>query len=514
MRHLHSPQQAAQWLAQQVRGTLQTDSRTLAPGDGFIAWPGATTDARTHVRKALDLGAAACLVEHRGADDFGFDDPRVASLDHLKATSALVADAYFGHPSHDLDVLAVTGTNGKTSTVWWLAQALSGAHLQPPRRCAMVGTLGVGFPGGPSAGSGAPGMDGVLATGLTTPDAVLLQKSLRHFSDAGAQACAIEASSIGIEEHRLDGIRIHTAIFTNLTQDHLDYHGSMERYWQAKERLFRWPGLRAAVVNIDDAQGRELAAGLADSALDLWTVSRDGSARLRASAHQDTADGMRFTVTEGAQAHALDTRLIGHYNVSNLLGVLGTLRSLGVPLDQAVAACSDLLPVPGRLQCVNIAGRPMGVVDYAHTPDALDKALAALRPLARQRGGRLWCVFGCGGERDPAKRPLMGAAAAHGADRVVLTSDNPRREDPLAILDQIAAGLPAHTDVIRLDNRSQAIAHALRAAHAADVVLVAGKGHETYQETAGARLPFSDLAEVQHGLSLWRAGLPAQGVAA
>ncbi len=507
---LHSPQQAAQWLREHVRGALQTDSRKLAPGDGFIAWPGAATDARAHVRSALDKGAAACLVEHQGVEAFGFDDARVASMEGLQAASALVADVFCGHPSGDLDVLAVTGTNGKTSTVWWLAQALSGPHLQAPRLCAMVGTLGVGF----APRSTAAALDGLLATGLTTPDGVLLHSSLRRFADAGARACAIEASSIGIEDHRLDGVRIHTAVFTNLTQDHLDYHGSMQAYWRAKQRLFQWPGLRAAVVNIDDPHGSQLAQSLAPGALDLWTVSRQGPARLRASALQDTATGLRFRVTEGTQELVLETHLIGHYNVSNLLGVLGTLRSLGVPLEQAVAACRDLLPPPGRLQCVAVAGRPLAVVDYAHTPDALEKALAALRPLVQQRGGQLWCVFGCGGDRDPAKRPLMGAAAAAGADRVVLTSDNPRSEDPSAILQQIAPGLAGHPRVTLLVHRGQAIAHALQAARSSDVLLVAGKGHEDYQEIAGIRLPFSDLAEVHQGLAAWQDGVPAQGVAA
>ena len=513
--HLHNPQQAAQWLKQRVRGTLQTDSRKLAPGDAFIAWPGATTDARTKVRDALDHGAAACLVEEQGVEAFGFDDPRVASMTKLQAASALVADAYCDHPSHALDVLAVTGTNGKTSTVWWLAQALSGASLAQPQPCAMIGTLGVGFPARRGqAVAGTSALATLPGCGLTTPDGVLLQTSLRQFADAGAQACAIEASSIGIEAHRLDGVRIHTAIFTNFTQDHLDYHGSMANYWRAKERLFHWPGLRAAVINIDDPQGQALAASLTGPDLDLWTVSRERPARLHASGLQNTPTGMRFTVTENAQQHLVETRLIGHYNVSNLLGVLATLRTLGLPLQQAVTACHDLAPAPGRLQCVELAGHPLAVVDYAHTPDALEKALAALRPLAGQRGGKLWCVFGCGGDRDPAKRPLMGAVAARGADHVVLTSDNPRNENPQAILQQIAPGLTGHARMTQLEDRRQAIAHAIRSARGNDVVLVAGKGHESYQEIAGARLPFSDLVEVRQALAAWQADMPAPGVAA
>ena len=512
MLQLRTPEEAARWLRARVGGTLQTDSRKLGAGDGFIAWPGATHDARRHVRAALAQGAAACLVEQDGVQAFDFDDARIAAMAGLKTRSALVAGLYHGEPSRALDVLAVTGTNGKTSTVWWLAQALSGMPSAPPRRCAMVGTLGVGFP--LAAAGGGAALDGLLATGLTTPDAVLLQGSLRAFVDAGATACAIEASSIGIEDHRLDGTRIHTAIFTNLTQDHLDYHGTMQAYWQAKQRLFRWPGLRAAVVNTDDAHGHLLATELAGTDLDLWTVSRNGPARLRASDLTDTAAGMWFTVIEGTTSYRLDTGLIGHYNVSNLLGVLAAMRSLGVPLEQAVSACSALQPVPGRMQCVVQAGQPAAVVDYAHTPDALEKALAALRPMAVQRGGHLWCVFGCGGDRDPAKRPLMGAAAARGADRVLLTSDNPRSEDPRAILQQIVPGLAGHAHVTLQENRALAIAQALRDARPADVVLVAGKGHEATQEIAGQRLPFSDLAEVHKALGARQVVAAAQGVAA
>jgi len=503
LRTLSTPQEAAEWLRTQVRGTLRTDSRALQPGDGFIAWPGARQDARSHVRTALAQGAAACLVEAAGAEAFGFDDARIAALPALKAHSGAVAGTFHDAPSEKLDVLAVTGTNGKTSTVWWLAQALAA------RRCAMVGTLGVGFP--PAAGAA---LDGLRPTGLTTPDAVLLQGSLRSFADAGATACAIEASSIGIEDHRLGGVRIRTAIFTNLTQDHLDYHGTMQAYWQAKQRLFAWPGLQAAVVNIDDPHGAELAAALAGRGLNLWTVSRSVPARLQASALQDTGSGMAFTLQEAGASHRIETALIGHYNVSNLLGVLATLRTLGLSLAEAVDACRALQPVPGRMQCVALPSQPMAVVDYAHTPDALVQALAALRPVTRARGGQLWCVFGCGGDRDPAKRPLMGAAVAQGADRVILTSDNPRSEDPLAILQQILPGLAGHGQVQLQADRARAIRQALAAADARDVVLVAGKGHEATQEIAGQRLPFSDAAHVQQALAARQAQGAAQGVAA
>jgi len=495
MIELHTPLQAAQWLRTQVAGTLQTDSRKVRAGDGFIAWPGAATDGRQYVKGALAQGAAACLVEQAGVDGYQFESERVAAYAGLKVASGPIAAAYYEQPSQQIEVLAVTGTNGKTSTTWWLAQALS--SLRPPVPCGLVGTLGIGLaplPG--AAGETAQ----VVSTGLTTPDPVLLQQTLRRFVDEGLQACAIEASSIGIEERRLDGTQIRTAVFTNFTQDHLDYHGSMAAYWQAKAALFDWPGLRAAVVNIDGEKGDALAQVLASRSLDLWTVSCKEPARLCARDIRFDGQGLRFAVCEGEEQIELATHLVGHYNVANLLGVIGTMRSLGVPFAAAVAACRDLHPVPGRMECQGEAGQPLAVVDYAHTPDALAQVLLALRPLAEQRGGQLWCVFGCGGDRDPLKRPLMGAVAGQHADQVVLTSDNPRSEMPEAIISQILLGLEGHEAVNVQGDRALAIAQTLQQAGAHDVVLVAGKGHEDYQETAGTRTPFSDNAEVRKAL--------------
>ena len=483
MIELHTPAEAVRWLRGRVTGTLQTDSRKVRVGDGFIAWPGAATDGRQHVRAALQQGASACLVERAGVDVFGFTGDAVASYASLKAASGPLASVYYDEPSSRLDVIAVTGTNGKTSTSWWLSQALSNLPQPLSRPCGLVGTLGIGRP------------PEVVFTGLTTPDPVLLQQHFRRFVDDGLTACAIEASSIGLAERRLDGTRIKVAVFTNFTQDHLDYHASMADYWQAKQVLFGWPGLRAAVINLDDPKGAALVQQLAGGLVEPWTFSCNGAARLQARDIGYDAQGLHFVVAEGAEAHALRTHLIGQYNVSNLLGVIGAMRALGVPLAAAVGACSGLLPVPGRMECIAQPGRPLVAVDYAHTPDALDKALAALRPLAEERQGRLWCVFGCGGDRDPVKRPLMGAVAEQGADRVVITSDNPRSEQAGAIIGQILQGLrqagAAHVE----PDRSAAIAHALSTAEAQDVVLLAGKGHENYQETAGVKRPFSDMAE-------------------
>ena len=516
MQQLHSPSQAAQWLRACVTGTLRSDSRQVLAGDGLLAWPGARADARAHVARAIAQGARACIVERAGAEAFAFDGQpwagQVACMDALKAQAGPIADCYFDAPSARLSVLAVTGTNGKTSSVWWLAQALSALRLATPIACAMVGTLGVGrvVPAAAGSSSEAP-VNAASGTGLTTPDAVLLQRSLGEFVEQGVQACAMEASSIGIAEHRLDGTRIHTAVFTNFTQDHLDYHGSMQAYWQAKAALFNWPGLHSAVLNIDDPHVAELAAALAQRLPDVWSVSTQAPARLRASGIEYAEQGLRFVLHEGAEQHTLQTRLIGAYNVSNLLGVVAAMRSLGVPLAAAVDACRELLPVPGRMECLRLDGQPLVAVDYAHTPDALDKALTALRPLAASSGGQLWCVFGCGGDRDPVKRPLMGAVAAGHADRVVLTSDNPRGEPAQAIVSQILLGTGAHPAVSVQIDRARAIAETLAQALSADVILVAGKGHEDYQEIAGVRRPFSDR---QHVLQALQQRAVAQGVAA
>ena len=505
MQELHSPEQAAQWLRAHVTGTLKTDSRQVRSGDGFIAWPGAASDARAHVPAAITQGASACIVEKMGVDGYQFNSGKIASYAGLKAASGPIAAAYFEQPSTQLDVLAVTGTNGKTSTAWWLAQALS--RLTPARPCGLVGTLGMGR----VAETGAP-LAGVISTGLTTPDPVLFQQTLRRFVDDGLQACAVEASSIGLQERRLDGTRIRTALFTNFTQDHLDYHGSMAEYWQAKAELFDWPDLKSAVINVDDEQGAALAEILAHRALDLWTVSMSGPARLQARGISLGRQGLRFTLCEGAESHALETALIGHFNVSNLLGVIAAMRTLDVALVDAVTACENLRPVPGRMDIVNaetLQAQPLTVVDYAHTPDALAKALQALRPLAVQRGGQLWCVFGCGGGRDALKRPLMGAVAAKEADMVVVTSDNPRHEKPEAIISQILLGLEGDAQVNVQADRALAIAQTLAEAKANDVVLIAGKGHEEEQDVAGVRHPFSDRLHAQ--LALQRRVTSKQG---
>ena len=484
---LRNPREAAEWLRSRITGELHCDSRKVGAGDGFIAWPGAATDGRKFVPAALQQGARACLVERAGSEAYAFDSDAVAAYEGLKAATGPIGALFHGQPTHELDVLAVTGTNGKTSTAWWLAQALSNVQPQPVP-CGLVGTLGIGRP------------PHVEHTGLTTPDPVLMQRHFRRFLQEGAKACAIEASSIGIEERRLDGTRIRVAAFTNFTQDHLDYHGSMEAYWAAKEQLFDWPDLRAAVLNVDDEKGEQLAAKLHRGPVDTWSYSCLRDARLRARDIGYTDEGLRFVIAEGGEQHVLQTTLIGQYNVSNLLGVVGMMRAIGVPLAAAVAACADLLPVPGRMERINEPGKPVVAVDYAHTPDALEKGLQALRPLAQQRGGQLWCVFGCGGDRDPGKRPVMAAVAENNADRVVVTSDNPRSEQPEAIIRQILQGLSQAGSVQVQADRARAIAETVAGAAPQDVILLAGKGHEDYQEIAGVKHAFSDQAHAAQAL--------------
>ena len=503
--HLDSVGLVLQWLRGRGAQRLVVDSRTVRPGDVFVAWPGAAHDARRYVPQALASGAVACVVDQDGAEAFGFDDDRIAAVPRLKQQLGALCDAFWGHPSASMDVMAVTGTNGKTSTVWWWAQA--SALLG--HRSAVVGTLGIGEP------SSAMQPGGWSPTGLTTPDPAALHSSLAAYRDQGVRRCALEASSIGLAEDRLRALRIKVALFTNFTQDHLDYHHTLEQYWAAKRQLFEWPGLSAAVVNIEDPRGVALHAQLRTQrpTLDLWSVGLAESARLQARALQTAASGIRFELHEAAASVAaadagpsctamvaVHLPFLGCYNVLNLLGVVAGLRALGHALADIAAVLPSLSPVPGRLQAQGGAGEPLAVVDYAHTPDALQQALAALRPVAQARGGRLWCVFGCGGDRDHSKRPVMGAVAHQGADAVILTSDNPRSEDPQAILADIAAGWPANIPVDLQVNRRSAIFTALDHAATRDVVLIAGKGHEAHQEIQGVLHPFDDAEVVQTGL--------------
>jgi len=482
---------------------LENDSRRVRPGDIFVAYPGSRLDGRAFIPDVMQRGAAAVLWEAQGfrwVD--GWRVPNLA-VDGLQALSGDLAHAVYGRPSEHLRLIGVTGTNGKTSCSQWIAQALAGAGHPGQPACAVIGTLGNGFPGK------------LDESANTTPDALALHSLLARFRSQGAVACAMEVSSIGLDQQRCNGAHFDIAVFTNLTRDHLDYHASMETYAEAKRRLFQWPGLRAAVFNLDDAFGRELAAQAATQALASggerlrigYTVEGAKAAGLdlllSARDLRFTTTGMRFRLQLSGGGYSYQTTveapLVGRYNVANLLAVAGTLLAAGVPPADLPGRLAALVPPPGRMQRIGGHGGPLVVVDYAHSPDALDNALQALRPVAEARGGRLVCVFGCGGDRDRGKRPLMGDVASRHADAVWLTSDNPRSEDPLAILADIRGGAGRNV-TIEVD-RTQAIRRALAAAADADVVLVAGKGHEPYQEIAGVRHPYSDAATVQAALA-------------
>ncbi|WP_322999702.1 bifunctional UDP-N-acetylmuramoyl-L-alanyl-D-glutamate--2,6-diaminopimelate ligase MurE/UDP-N-acetylmuramoyl-tripeptide--D-alanyl-D-alanine ligase MurF [Castellaniella sp.] len=481
------------WLDERVdrQANLCLDSRQIQPGDVFFACPGIATDGRAYMDQAAAAGAAAIICAAGGPQTPSEQIP-VLIVDGLGGLLGDIAHLWYGRPSDALAVIAVTGTNGKTSTTRWLADALNAEGMP----CGTVGTLGVALADGSNLG-------GVL----TTPDVLTLHRSLAAIVRAGGQAAAIEASSIGIEQGRLDGVRIQVAGFTNLTRDHLDYHGTLERYKQAKFALFARPGLRSAVINADDAAGRELLAGVAPSGHRVgYSLRGDQPAAFRAEDIQHGADGLVFNlVTPDGRAQIL-THLVGEHNISNLLLVAGVLRELGWGLSRTARALAVLHPVPGRLQVVSAVGgasaarpQPLVVVDYAHTPDALERVLQALRPVAQERGGRLLCVFGCGGDRDAGKRPLMGAAAARLADAVVVTTDNPRTEAPEAIIEAIVAGMPARPAVQA--DRAKAILDAIWRAGERDVVLLAGKGHETYQEVQHERSAFDDREWARFALS-------------
>ena len=453
---------------------LASDSRRCAPGVAFFAYPGETADGRAHIADALARGASAVLWEETGfAWRAEWRVPNVA-VRGLKQLAGALAHDFYGRPSQALWTCGVTGTNGKTSCSQWIAAALAAHGV----KTAVIGTLGTGFPGALAQASN------------TTPDALEAHRMLKELLAQGAGAVAMEVSSHGLAQGRVNGIAFDCALFTNLSHDHLDYHGSMEAYAEAKAKLFDTPGLGTAVLNVDDVVGVRLAQRLEGRGVRIIGYSLSGSRNgYEFIAATRVAPGAMKIESSWGRADATLAQL-GRFNLANALGVLGCLVAYGVPFEQAASFLGRLPAVPGRME--QVGDRPLAVIDYAHTPDALEKVLQALAPVAAERGGRLVAVFGAGGDRDAAKRPLMGAAVARLADRIVVTSDNPRSEDPMKIIAQVAAGIDKPHAVE--PDRMSAIELALAQAQPADVVLIAGKGHENYQEIAGKRLAFSDVA--------------------
>lgn len=473
------------WLSTMPSAQLTSDSRSIRAGDVFVAYPGDEADGRKYIDDAIARGAAGVIYEEH---DFAWTAdaavPHVAVAE-LKMAAGYIANAYYGCPDAEMFTVAVTGTNGKTSSAYWLGAALSRLHSTPT---AVIGTLGVGlFSKGES--------QSFDVTGYTTPDAVLLQRKLADVKKVRAASLAIEASSIGLDQGRMNGLHIDVALFTNLTRDHLDYHQDMTTYEASKRALFDWPGLKQAVINLDDEAGvrmaqHTLARNVPVIGYTLGDAGLPGVDVLRASGIKNSAAGTVFHVESIWGAGQIKTHLVGQFNVSNVLGILGVLLSQGVTWELAVSTIAALTPVPGRMEQIGGHEAPLIVIDYAHTPDALEKALEALRQVAQQRGGNLWCMFGCGGDRDPGKRAQMGRVAEL-ADQVILTNDNPRSEDPSAIITQIRSGMQMREPHV-IEDRASAILWAVRHAGKNDVVLLAGKGHEAYQDVGGKKKPFLD----------------------
>lgn len=459
---------------------LVNDSRKAMPGKVFVAYPGETRDGRDFIAQAVAQRVDGVLWE---ADHYQWDPALAipnAGVPGLKTRIGEIAAQVYGEPSRALHMVGITGTNGKTSVAHWVAQTFS----QLGRKTAVIGTVGNGFPG-------------ALTPALnTTPDAIELQQRLANYRQQGAAACAMEVSSHGLEQGRINGTQFNVAVLTNLSRDHLDYHGDMDSYAAAKARLFSWPGLEWVVVNVDDAFGKRLEAETRLARVAGYGFQRGAvvGEKLRLS-----QAGLHLAVHTDWGNAEVDAPLLGRFNAANLLAVLTTLLVSGVQLDAACQALAHITPPPGRMQTLGGDAHPLVVVDYAHTPDALEKVLATLREIVS--GGRLICVFGCGGNRDRGKRPLMGQAAVAGADEVWITSDNPRNEDPRHIIDDILAGTGDKPHVE--PDRARAIFEAIGGAHHGDVVLIAGKGHEDSQEVAGERLPFSDVAVARKALEAW-----------
>jgi len=457
---------------------LALDSRLVKPGDLFFAFQGSQVDGKLFIAEAMQKGASAVLVD---ADHLvAMQDTPIFFVENLRKKIGDIAAKFYHYPSQKMQMIGVTGTNGKTSCTHFIACALK----QLNKACGVVGTLGSGLYGQPFIDT------------LTTPDPVTLQKTLADFLQKKASHVAMEVSSHSLDQDRIVGIHFAVALFTNLTRDHLDYHGTMEAYGRAKQKLFENFLVDHAVVNYDDAFGRHLLDVVANKSAFAYSLNPQKIKTPLIYAKNITLDlhGIRATVVTPWGEGELHSQLVGQFNLSNLLGVLTTLCLLDIPLATVLQCLSHLRPVPGRMQTLGGGEHPVAVVDYSHTPDSLEKALSTLRENCQ---GKLYCVFGCGGDRDRGKRPVMAKIAESFADEVILTDDNPRFEDPAQIFQEVMAGFNDTTKVIAIHDRAKAITSTLAKAKKGDCVLIAGKGAEMYQIIKDEKRYFSDVKVVQ-----------------
>ena len=465
---------------------LHSDSRKIQPNDVFIACQGEYADGRDYIADAIANGASFVYWDDDGAFQWQ-PQWRVPNqgISELKQRAGMVAAQAYNNFSGCLNAIGVTGTNGKTSITQWLAQAIDDLEHAPS--CAIIGTVGNGFFGK------------LQATTHTTPDPVAVQTLIHQFKQQGAKHIAMEVSSHGLAQYRVNGVPFRTAVFTNLTRDHLDYHGNMAEYGATKARLFYWQGLQNAIINSDDPFGSALAAELKrdQGSLKTYTYGFNEQADIRITHFATSHQGMSISLATPWGNGSAQTQLLGRFNAQNFAAALGVLCATGYDFQAALTALSRIRPATGRMDCIIQPNKPLVVVDYAHTPDALEKALTTLREI-RQPESQLWCVFGCGGDRDRGKRPLMGAVASQFADRVVVTSDNPRTEQPQAIIADILPAVPQPALVE--PDRKAAIEQTIAQAQAQDIVLIAGKGHETYQDVQGVKHHFSDFEVAQEAL--------------
>lgn len=475
---------------------LSTDTRRIQPGDVFVALKGCRQEGREFIAQAIDKGAVAILCDRVSSEEQAeistrFNQYKIPLffIEKLDEKIGEIAAKFYDYPAKKLTIVGVTGTNGKTSCTQWIAKALNTLHIPS----GVIGTLGYGFP------------HDLKNAEYTTPFAIDLQRMLAEFCDAKAKAVAMEVSSHGLAQNRVAGVEFDLAVFTNLTHDHLDYHGDVAHYASAKKRLFAWPGLQQRVLNLDDAYGQAwfeefslqkpcYGYSLLPNADELFPKDFLVYAQTFSLSNQ----GIKATVVTPWGDGVLNSPLLGRFNLSNLLAVLASLCLMDIAFNDALAAVSRLESLPGRMQVMGGKEQPTVVVDYSHTPDSL---LQALKSLREHCVGKLWCVFGCGGDRDKTKRPIMAKIAEEYADYVVITDDNPRHENAKLIVADIIRGLNIDSTAVIEHDRRKAILHAITSANSGDIVLVAGKGHELYQQVGDEKIPFNDVAEAQLALN-------------